>query len=305
MTRERKKRAGSSVSEAVSAPVALLVARATLLAYPELLPELVSRIEGLRLRALLFFLEREGDVDAAMRAVAEERVCAAIVAARPTEESITRLQRRRIPLILYNCFSRNAAATTVSCDHAQCGRTIAALLTNGGHRRFGIIGAPGDSTVGEERISGVLEVLKAHGAPPPRIVAGDYSYSSGGPCLDKLFSQMKPRPSAIIAANDAMAIGALDRAVNRGIRVPRDLSIVGFDGTEAAGWPSHRLTTMRQPLTRMADAAAELLAKLLEDPVRPPETRLFAAELVHGGTARFSPRRRGAPPAPETASGFT
>lgn len=103
---------------------------------------------------------------------------------------------------------------------------------------------------------------------------------------------MKPRPSAVIAANDAMAIGAIDRAVQLGIRVPRELSVVGFDGTDAASWPSHQLTTMRQPLAQMADAAVDLLGKLLEEPRRLPETRLFAAELVAGRTSRFAPRRR-------------
>ena len=272
--------------------VALLIARATLIAYPELLPELLSRIARLNLHTLMFFLEREGDVDRAIREVVEQTVCAAIAAARPSEESIGRLKLSDIPLILYNCFNRGGASTTISCDHAQCGRTLATLLMNGGHRRFGIIGSPTDSPVGEERIQGVLEVLRARHAPPPEIVEGDYTYNSGGPGLDDLFARMKPRPSAVIAANDAMAIGALDRATDLGIRVPRDLSIVGFDGTQAASWPSHQLTTMRQPLARMADAAGELLGKLIEDRQRLPETRLFAAELVAGRTARFARRRR-------------
>jgi len=279
-------------SESPPRPVALLIARATLLAYPELLPELLSRIERLDLRALIFFLERESDVDAAMRSTVAYKVCAAIAAARPSETCIATLQRSRIPVILYNCFSRGGVATTVSCDHAECGRTLANLLMNGAHRRFGIISSPSDSPVGEERIKGVLEVLRARGALAAEIVQGDYSHGSGGPALDELFKRMKPRPSAVIAANDAMAIGALDRAVQLGVRVPRDLSIVGFDGTQAASWPSHQLTTMRQPLARMADAALELLRKVLEDPESAPETRLFGAQLVPGRTARFAPRRR-------------
>jgi len=272
--------------------VALLIARATLVAYPELLPELLSRIERRHLHTLLFFLEREGDVYAQMVDIADFQVRAAIVAARPSERCILKLQQAGLPVVLYNCFTRGVAVPTVSCDHAQCGHTLANLLMNGGHRRFGIIGSPTDSLVGEERIKGVLEVLKARSAPPAEIVEGDYTHASGGPALYKLFKRMKPRPSAVIAANDAMAIGALDRAVELGIRVPRDLSIVGFDGTQAASWPSHQLTTMRQPLARMADAAVELLHKVLEDPAWPPETRLFAAHLVPGRTARFAPRRR-------------
>jgi DNA-binding LacI/PurR family transcriptional regulator len=270
-----------------------MITRATLLAYPELLPELVSRVERRGLRIMMFLLEHEGDIDEAMQQVVAHEVCATIAAARPSEECIAILQRAGVPVVLYNCFNRGGIATTVSCDHAQCGRTLASLLMSGGHRRFGIIGSPTDSLVGTERIAGVLEVLRARGARAVEMVEGDYTHDSGGPALDRLFARMKPRPSAVIAANDAMAIGAIDRAVELGIRVPRDLSVVGFDGTQAASWPSHQLTTMRQPLARMADAAVELLDRLLEDPRRSPETRLFAADLVAGRTARFAPRRRG------------
>ena len=277
--------------------VALMIVRATLLAYPELLPELVSRLERRSLRTIMFLLEHESGVDNAMRSVAGYDVCAAIAAARPSEESIARLQQDGVPVMLYNCFNRGGNVTIVSCDHAQCGRMLASMLMSGGHRRFGIIGAPTDSLVGVERVSGVLEVLSARGARAVEIAEGDYTHESGGPALDRLFERMKPRPSAIIAANDAMAIGAIDRAVELGIRVPRDLSVVGFDGTHAASWPSYQLTTMRQPLARMADSTVDLLGKLLDDPTRSPETRLFAAELVPGRTARFAPRRRGWKPA--------
>ena len=90
-----------------------------------------------------------------------------------------------------------------------------------GHWRFGIIGSPTDSLVGAERLAGVLEVLQARRARSIEVVEGDYTHDSGGPALDRLFALMKPRPSAVIAANDAMAIGAIDRAVELGIRVPR------------------------------------------------------------------------------------
>ena len=284
-------KAVAEVGRSASGVVALLIVRATLLAYPELLPELLSRLQRKRLAVMLFQLEHEGDVDEFLCRLHGYAPAAAIVAARPSEECIAALQRQGIPVVLYNCFHRGTVAPTVSCDHAQCGRTLASLLMDGGHWRFGIIGSPSDSLVGSERLAGVLEVLHARNARAIEIVEGDYTHGSGGPALDALFARMKPKPSAIIAANDAMAIGAIDRAVELGIRVPRDLSVVGFDGTQAADWPSHQLTTMRQPLATMADAAVDLLAKVLVDPDIAPEARLFAAELVRGRTARFTPRR--------------
>lgn len=272
--------------------VALIVVRATLLAYPELLPELLARLDRHQLATLIFQLDHEGQIDELMQRLPRYRPAAAIAAARPSVQAIEALKQHGIPVVLYNCFNRGTVAPTVSCDHAQCGRTLASLLMDGGHWRFGIIGSPTDSLVGAERLAGVLEVLHSRKARAIEIVEGDYTHDSGGPALDQLFARMKPRPSAVIAANDAMAIGAIDRALGLGIRVPRDLSVVGFDGTQAASWPSHQLTTMRQPLAVMADAAVDVLRKILANPNGAAEARLFAAELVPGKTARFTPRRQ-------------
>ena len=108
------------------------------------------------------------------------------------------------------------------------------------------------------------------------------------------FARMKPRPSAIIAANDAMAIGALDRARALQVRIPRDLSIVGVDGTQTARLPSYELTTMRQPLRRLAAMAVEVLGRVIVDPYTPAEIRLLGGEFVLGKTARLEPPRRAA-----------
>src|ERR1700693_1625772 len=128
--------------------VALLIVRATLLAYPELLPELLRRMQRSHLAAMIFQLEHEGDVDDVLHRLPQYGPAAAIVAARPSEARIRALQREGIPVVLYNCFHRGTVAPTVSCDHAQCGRTLASLLMDGGHWRFGIIGSPRDSLVG-------------------------------------------------------------------------------------------------------------------------------------------------------------
>ncbi len=201
-----------------------------------------------------------------------------------------------MPLLLYNCHAQGPTVDSVSCDHAACGQTLAALLLEGGHRRFGIIASPEDSLVGMERVAGAVQRLRRSRALTIEIEHGDYSYASGGAALDALFDRMKPRPSAIIAVNDAMAIGALDRARDLQVRIPRDLSVVGIDGTQTARLPSYHLTTMRQPLHRLASTAVELLLARIAEPDRPPEIRLYGGELIAGRTARLErPVRRPVP----------
>jgi DNA-binding LacI/PurR family transcriptional regulator len=267
--------------------IVLIIARATTLAYPELLPELAHALQARGLLLILKMIDHEHDADRAMEEINQLDVAGIIAAARPSEAEIVRASTRGVPLLLYNCHADGPTVDSVSCDHAACGQMLAALLLQGGHRRFGIIASPEDSLVGVERAAGALRALKRGRALAVEVEAGDYSYASGAAALDALFARMKPRPSAIIAVNDAMAIGALDRARELQIRIPRDLSVVGIDGTRTAQLPSYELTTMRQPLERLATTAIDLLMARIAEPGRVPEIRLYGAELIVGRTARL------------------
>lgn len=267
--------------------VALLIARATLLAYPELLPELAGRLERRGYRAVLTVLDHEGDVDAALHEAAKNGIMGVIAAALPSLGEVFALEKAGVPLLLYNCFTPSVRAAVVSCNHRECGWTIAMHLLDAGHRRFGIIASPPDSLVGCERVAGVVEALEERRAKEIVIEPGDFSYESGKDALDRIFARVPRRPTAIIAANDAMAIGAMEHARTLDIRVPRQISFVGFDGISVARWPAYQLTTMRQPLRRMAEAAVEAIADRIEHPDHLPETRLFSGELIIGKSARL------------------
>jgi DNA-binding LacI/PurR family transcriptional regulator len=267
--------------------VALLIARATMIAYPELLPELAGRLEKHGYRAALSVLEHEGDIDAVLHRVAGAGIAGVIAAALPSLGEVFALERAGLPLLLYNCFTPSVRAAVVSCNHRECGWAIAMRLLEAGHRRFGIISSPSDSLVGRERVAGALEALEGGRAKGVIVEPGDFSYESGQDALDRIFARVPRRPTAIIAANDAMAIGAMERARALDIRVPRQISFVGFDGIGIARWPAYQLTTMRQPLRRMAESAVLAMVDRIENPHHAPETRLFAGELIVGKSARL------------------
>jgi DNA-binding LacI/PurR family transcriptional regulator len=93
---------------------------------------------------------------------------------------------------------------------------------------------------------------------------------------------------ALICVNDLMAIGAMDTARNIiGKKVPSELSITGFDGVSPATWEAYQLTTVRQPVRRMTQAAVAMLLERIESPDISPEQRLFAGELLSGRSARL------------------
>ncbi|MCD0447332.1 LacI family DNA-binding transcriptional regulator [Glycomyces sp. A-F 0318] len=132
-----------------------------------------------------------------------------------------------------------------------------------GHRRVGFIGGPPGSVFGRERLHGYREALETAGLrPDPELTAsGRYDAESGGRAAATLLDLADP-PTAIFAANDTMAIGVLREARSRGLRVPEDLSLVGFDDTYNAAWTEPPLTTVRQPLRQMGRVAARTLLEL-------------------------------------------
>jgi LacI family transcriptional regulator len=192
----------------------------------------------------------------------------------------------QVPIVLLNRSSDTADLDTVVSDNEGGGRLVADLLVRHGHRRIGFIGGPENTSTGRDRQTGFLAQLEAMGVPfDPRLRrVGQFSHESGYHwCLELL--AIEPRPTAIFAANDVVAFGVLDAARRLGLRVPEQLSVVGFDDIDMARWEGFSLTTVRQPFVEMARAAAGmLLERVSSSEPRPARRRVFRVEAVHRGT---------------------
>jgi LacI family transcriptional regulator len=196
-----------------------------------------------------------------------------------------------LPVVLLNRSSGSASVDTVVSDNVAGGRLAAELLVARGHRRIALVGGPENASTAREREAGFRAGLEAAGLPlDPRLRrVGQFSHESGYHwCLELL--SLDPRPTAIFAANDVIAFGVLDAARRRGIRVPEELSVVGFDDIDMARWEGFALTTIKQPRAEMARAAAGLLLRRIEsDESRPPTARVFPVEAVHRSTLAAAP----------------
>ncbi len=118
---------------------------------------------------------------------------------------------------------------------------------------------------------------------------GGYDYESGRAGLHELVKSGKPMPQVAVCANDVMAIGCIDAArFDLGLSVPDKLSVVGFDGVGPSTWSSYQLTTIRQPIQRMAEAALTLLMDRVENSKLPPEKRVLAGQIVIGTSAKLA-----------------
>jgi DNA-binding LacI/PurR family transcriptional regulator len=267
--------------------IAVIISNLTNLNYPEVLAELTQRLSLEGNRVLLFTLAAESDVDAVLEQVWPYRVDGAIVAARLTDDEIQQFNDRGIPIILYNRVGDTSPASSVCCDSAAGERELVRLLLAGGHKRFGIIAGPEDSYVGEERLEAARKTLDQAGITP-RIYRGGFDYDSGFQGFCALMEQSGKDLDAIVCTNDAMAIGAVDCARTRfELVIPDDISIVGFDGVGPAKWTGYQLTTVRQPVRRMTQAAVDMLIERIANPGMIPEQRLFGGELLPGRSARL------------------
>ncbi|MBP1202146.1 DNA-binding LacI/PurR family transcriptional regulator [Duganella sp. 1411] len=270
--------------------VAVIITNQANLYYPELLAELSQQLTARGKRVLLFTLARETDVDRVLADVWQFQVDGVIAAARLTDLHIAEFERRHMPLVLFNRTLRERAVNTVTCDHLEAGRMLVSRLAAAGHRRFGIIAGTEDSTVANERRRGACERLAELGLPPPVVVPGQSDYRSGGAGLKAIIEQMGRVPDAIICGSDVMAIGCLDCARHElGIDVPGRLSVAGFDAVEPSNWLSYNLTTLRQPMPKMATAAADLLCAVIDRHESQAERRVFSAQFIEGATARLTP----------------
>ena len=268
--------------------VAVLISSLTNLYYPEVLAEITRRLSDHGIRVLLFALQTESDVDATLDQVWRYRVDGAIVAARLSAAQLIEFARRSVPVVLYNRFGEGEAVPSVCCDSIGGERQLVEQLVAAGHSAFGFIAGPDDSYVSQERLRGAQQRLHELGREV-LIVKGAFDYESGDAGLRSLMTMTGGALDALICANDLMAIGAIDCArVNFGINVPQDLSIVGFDGVAPAMWASYRLSTIRQPVRRMTEAAVSMIMERIEDPELPPEVRTFAGKLIVGASARLA-----------------
>lgn len=157
-----------------------------------------------------------------------------------------------------------------------------------GHRRLGFIGGDPALATGRERRAGFESALEDRGIRPAWVSDGAFSLDSGRSQAVSLFASPPAGwPSAVVAANDLLALGVLLAVRERGLRVPEDLSVVGFDDITYARLSDPPLTTLRQPARKMGSAGARLVFRRLDGDVGPREVLVVRPELViRSSTAR-------------------
>ncbi len=187
-----------------------------------------------------------------------------LVLPRSSGEVLMALAHRGFPVVLIDHRGIDSDLPSVSATNTEGALEATRYLLSLGHRRIGFITGLLDYRAGADRLEGYRQALAQAGIPfdPDLVVEGDFQRRAGYEGTLALMRLPDP-PTAIFASNDAEAFGALDALRDLGLRVPEDVSLVGFDDIPAAAETRPPLTTVRQPLMDMGSQATQLLFDLL------------------------------------------
>ena len=260
--------------------VAVLITETSTRHTPEILFQLNVELLRRGLHLLLFSITQEMGAGDVIAEVLRYKVDGVIACTTLPDEQIQRCNHRGIPVVLYNRVAPTQNACSVGCDHVNANRDIADRLYRSGHRHFAYISGGASAPVSMQRQRGFIGRLQELGIDDVAVAVGDFGYESGQACLVDLVRRGKPL-SAVVCANDGMALGAMDAArFDCGLRVPEEISIIGFDDVSSARRPPYQLTTVRQPVDEMARNVVQLLVERIDNPQLAPQVLLLPGELM-------------------------
>lgn len=168
-------------------------------------------------------------------------------------------------------------ADTVLPENQAGAYALAEALIEQGHRRFAVLGGPATLLTARDRVAGFKDALAAHDLEPPIVIEGAFTRDGGYTAMGELLAR-PDHPACVFAVNDVMAIGAMAAVRERGLRVPGDVAVAGFDDIPTLRDVAPSLTTVRLPLREMGHLAASMA--LDDEPRTEPRVASIAGEVV-------------------------
>lgn len=263
------------------------------LLYPVALQRLAERLQRDGYHALLF-INHNSNADQLVEELMQYHVDGIVLAAATLSSALARnCADAAIPVVLFNRIMAAGSAGSVSSvrsDNVGGGRTVGRFLAAGGHRRIAYIAGNEESSTNLERERGFREGLGEAGLHIWARATGDYNFEQACVATRELFKPAQEHPDAVFIASDHMAIAVMDTLrFELGLRVPQDVSVVGFDNVPQAAWPSYMLTTIEQPIDLMIESTVSILANYLREEVSPvAENVVVPGELIVRSSARLA-----------------
>lgn len=220
---------------------------------------------------------------------------ALILGLRLDDPALPELRESPLPLVLHDVALTGPHVSCIGCDNSHSTFEAVSFLLKLGHRRIGFINGHAQAAVSRERLEGYRQALQAFGVEPDPCLeaAGDFSQESGYRAAAALL-ELRPRPTALMAASDLMAIGALEALRVQALRVPEDVSLVGFDDIPAAQHLQPPLTTVRQDRYQTGWLAGKTLIEATQGKMVPARIVVPAQLVIRQSTASPAAEARSA-----------
>ncbi|MGL4242399.1 MAG: substrate-binding domain-containing protein, partial [Beijerinckiaceae bacterium] len=244
------------------------------------------RDEGYHL--MLFTADGRTSTDPVLAEIVQYRMDGLILASTTLTSALAAECRAAgIPVLLFNRTTRAAEVSSVTGENERGGAIIAEFLAAGGHQRMAFVAGVEDSSTSRDREGGFNGWLSRHGYPTPLRAVGHYTMDGAAAAARELLSRLD-RPDALFCGTDHMAIAIHEVARHEfGLRIPEDISLVGFDDVGPAAWRTFDLTSFSQPVETMVDVTVSTMLALIEQPDQPPRHLVARGELIVRGSARL------------------
>lgn len=221
--------------------------------------------------------------------LSEKRVDGLIIVSLPIKNEYNEaISSMNVPCILVSTMSYRYQLPYIKVDDRQAAYKATQFLIEKGHKKIAMISGTKDEVIaGKSRVDGYMDALRDYdlNIDETLVKYGDFSYKSGIKCMEELLQEGIEKFTAIFAASDDMAVGALSIAYHRGIKVPDDLSIIGYDNTQIAEMSIPPLTTLAQPFYEMGEKAVEKLVHMIESKEK-VESIIIPHSIVERSTVR-------------------
>jgi len=222
-------------------------------------------------------LDRRSMLDAVDRFIGQGIEGIIVIATQDTAVSALGHVPAEVPLVAVGCGTR-ASVTSVAIDNEAGAAAATRYLLGLGHRTVYHVAGPSDCLDAKERVGGWRQALRRAGAAEPDVLAGDWSASSGYELGRRLAAE--PGLTAVFCSNDTMALGLMRALAERGLRIPEDVSIVGFDDVPEAGYFVPPLTTVRQDFGEVGRQALSTLVDRMSGVIPAGPRVRVAPELI-------------------------
>ena len=259
--------------------------------YPETLEKLSNALQEQGYHVLVFMTSRTtGNLDSVMAEILDYQVDGIVMASVALSSDIAeRCQQAGVPVVLFNRSQDGDAVTSITSDNYAGGRKVAEFLLAGDHKRIGYIAGWEGASTQRDREAGFRAALDQAGQGVFAREIGDFKTDEARAAAHRMFNVAPElRPDAVFVANDHMALAVMDALrFDLGLRVPEDVSVIGYDDVPPASWSAYDLTTMRQRANLMVEETVVALLEMIESPLSSPRKVAIDGPLIVRGSARL------------------